>query len=180
MTNTALLRRLKIEPLDRNLHDRAAFSCGELRIDNFLKINAAGQQDRDVTKVYVIVEPPSPRVLGFYAMNAHSIDATVIPENLRKGLPSYPTFGAVYISMIGTLSELQGNGIGSYLLADALKRCIDIADRAGIFAVLLDALNDDAARLYRRIGFIDIPSEQYNRRMMISMKAVRKSAAAAA
>ena len=179
MTDTALLKRLKIEPLDRNIHDRAAFSCGEQRIDNFLKTNAAGQQDQGVTKAYVIVEPPEKRVLGFYAMNAHSIDATVIPEDLRKKLPKYPTFGAIYISMIGTHTDLQGRGMGSYLLADSLRRCIDVADKTGVLAVMLDALNDDAARLYRRIGFIDIPSEQHHRRMMISMQAVRKAYGAA-
>jgi ribosomal protein S18 acetylase RimI-like enzyme len=179
VTDLALLKRLKIEPLDRNTHDRAAFSCGNDKIDNFLKINAAGQQDQDITKAYVIVEPPSPRVLGFYAMNAHSIDATVVPEALRKKLPKYPNFSAVYISVIGTQKDLQGKGIGSILLADALKRCIEIADKAGSFAVVLDALNDDAARLYRKIGFIDIPSEQHDRRMMISMQAVRKSYATA-
>jgi ribosomal protein S18 acetylase RimI-like enzyme len=175
VTDTALLKRLKIEPLDRNVHDRAAFSCGEARIDNFLKINAGSQQDQDVTKVYVISEPPATEVLGFYALNAHKIDAGVIPEALRKKLPRYPDFGSVYISMIGTHQKYQGRGIGQFLLIDALRRCISIATNIGVTVVMLDALNDRAANLYRRVGFIDIPSEPHNRRMMMAMQKIRQA-----
>lgn len=172
MTDLALLQRLAIEPLGRQ-HDRAAFSCGVASIENFLKHSATRQQDQNVTRVFVIVEPPAKTVLGFYALNAHEIDATAIPEAQRRKLPGYPKFGAVYLSMIATTTVLQGKGIGSFLLADALKRCVAVSEQTGVMAIVLDALNDDAARLYRRLGFVAIPSEQHSRRIVIDMKTVR-------
>lgn len=50
MIDEEWLARLLIEPLDRHKYDRAAFSCGHDRIDNFLKTLATQQADKDVAK----------------------------------------------------------------------------------------------------------------------------------
>ena len=65
----------------------------------------------------------------------------------------------------------QGHGLGTYLMADFLK-IVRIADIGGGHFVVLDAINDDAARMYRRIGFIDLPKQEP--RMLMSMAKVRK------
>ena len=102
----AFLRRLTIEPLDRDKHDRAAFSSGETRVDNFLKTNAAGLQDVDSTRcVVACLTPDDPSlkagIIGFYALNAHSIDTSMLPEADRKKVGRYPTVPAIYLSVIG-------------------------------------------------------------------------------
>lgn len=176
MIDRALLGRLRIEPLDRKKHGRAAFASGESRVDNFLKTNAAGFQDLDTTRCVVACLPPDEgeaeaAIIGFYALNAHAIDTTTLPEPLRKKVGKYPTVPAVYLSVVGVHQSYQGKGIGSFLMADALKRCVTIADLAGSAFVVLDALNENAARLYRRLGFVDLPGHEP--RMLVSMKVVR-------
>lgn len=179
MIDRALLGRLRIEPLDRKKHGRAAFASGESRVDNFLKTNAAGFQDLDTTRCVVACFPPEPGqaladIVGFYALNAHGIDTTTLPQPLQKKVGKYDTVPAVYLSVVGVHQAYQGKGIGSFLMADALKRCVTIADLAGSAFVVLDALNEDAARLYRRLGFTDLPGHEP--RMLISIKAVRSAA----
>lgn len=174
MIDRAFLARIRIGPLDRKKHDRAAFSCGEERLDNFLKSMAARQQDDDHTRVYVACVDTGHAIAGFYALNAHAIDATTLPPEQRRKLPSYPTIPAIYLSVIAVGREHQGKGLGKFLLADAFKRCVSVADQIGAHFIVLDALSGRAAELYRQLGFVDLPGHEP--RMLIGMAVVRASA----
>ena len=174
----AFLERLRIEPLDRNRHDRAAFSSGEDRIDTYLRTRAAGLQDVEGTRVWVACLDDTTEIVGFYAMNAHGIDASAIPANLRRKLPTQHPIGAVFLSNIGTTADHQNKGVGSLLLADAFKNAIKAADVIGAAFIVLDALSENAARLYRRVGFVNIPEPPG--RMIIGMKQVRAAVRIAA
>lgn len=175
MIDRAFLARLRIEPLERGKHDRSGFRCGVDRVDNFLANNAARQQDDDLTRVYVACLDQSNVIAGYYALNAHAIDISTLPPALAKRLPAYPTIAAIYFSIIGFHRDHQGKGGGSFLMADAFRRCVQVADTIGAHFLVLDALNERAAKLYRELGFIDLPD--HAPRMIISMKAIRKAAA---
>jgi hypothetical protein len=125
MIDRALLARLRIEPLNRAKHDRAAFSCGEERIDNFFHKSAARQQDNDLTRVYVACLDDSDAVVAYYALNSHFIDATTLPESDRKRLPSYPSISAIFLSLVGVTTNIQGRGVGSFMMADAFEKAVE-------------------------------------------------------
>ena len=161
----ALLSRLTVEPLDRQRHDRENFSCGVERIDNFLKITAGRFTADDHGKVYVACEPPSPMVLGFFALAPHAIDIQSLSDSDRRRMPRQPTVSAIYLSMVGVTRRLQGRGVGTFLMTSALRKCLDF--------VVLDAIDDHAARLYRRLGFVELPSTCG--RMLLSMRTLRKA-----
>src|SRR5436853_7726850 len=167
MIDGAFLARIRIEALDRAKHDRKSFTCGDDRLDNFLKNTAGRQQKEDLTRVNVSCLDESVVVIGYYALNNHSIDASALPEPDRKKLPSYESIPAIYLSKVGVQRELQGHGLGQHLVGHAFKRCIEIANLSGAYFVVLDALNEDAARLYRRLGFVDLPG--HKERMLITM-----------
>jgi ribosomal protein S18 acetylase RimI-like enzyme len=173
MIDRAFLARLRIEPLDRNKHDRTAFRCGIDRVDNFLANNAARQQDADLTRIYVACLDTTNDIVGYYALNAHAIDVSTLPPALVKKLPSYPTISAIYLSMVGFHIDHQGKGGGSFLMADAFRRCAHAANIIGAHFLVLDALNERAARLYRELGFVDLPD--LAPRMIISMKVIRQA-----
>lgn len=172
-----LLARLRIEPLDRSRHDRAAFSCGEPHIDAYLKTRAAGLMDVESARAWVASLDDSPEIVGFYALNAHGIDISGLPSGVRRRLPPYHPVPAVFLSNIGVASGYQGSGIGSYILADAFARIASVADQIGAAFIVLDALNEGAARFYRRHGFIDVLDTKG--RMVIGMKQVRSAIARA-
>ncbi|QUS37985.1 GNAT family N-acetyltransferase [Tardiphaga alba] len=173
MIDRAFLARLRIEPLDRSRHERAGFHCGVDRVDNFLTNTAARQQDNDLTRVYVACLDQSDAVIGYYALNAHAIDAASLPQAMAKKLPNYPTIAAIYLSIIGFHRDHQGKGGGGFLMADAFRRCVQVADVVGAHFLVLDALNERAAKLYRELGFIDLPDHEP--RMIIGMKAIREA-----
>lgn len=173
MIDRDFLARLRIEPLDRSKHNRASFKCGVDRIDNFLQKTAARQQDDDHSRVYVACLDDGINVIGFYALNAHAIDVSSLPENLRKGLPSYPSISAIYLSLIGLDATHQRKGAGTLMMMNAFKRCVDVADIVGAHFLALDALNERAAALYRELGFMELPD--HAPRMILNMKVVRKA-----
>jgi hypothetical protein len=177
MIDRAFLARLRIEPLDRDRHDRAAFRCGVDRVDNFLANNAARLQDADHTRIYVACLDAAHTIAGYYAINAHSIDASTLPEVMVKRFPSYPTISAICLSVIGFHLDHQGRGGGTFLMMDAFKRCVEAADIVDAHFLVLDALNARAAKLYRELGLIDLPNHEP--RMIIGMKPIRKAVAAA-
>ncbi len=170
-------RHLWIEPLTPAKHERKSFSSGISRIDNFLKLSAKKQQAGDFTRVWVAVSPESQAVLGYYAINAHAIEAADLPSALTKNAPQHGRIPAAYLSMIGVDRRHQGAGLGRILLADALKRIAVAADQLGIVAVILDVLEDGGPEaterrrtFYEAIGFQPFPSRRL--RMFISIKTV--------
>jgi ribosomal protein S18 acetylase RimI-like enzyme len=154
-----------IEPLDPVKHDRAAFSCGVSQVDNFFKKTANKLSKADNVRVYTMTDDDGKSVIGFYAINTHSIHYSELPEKYAKTRPSHGNIPAAYISMIGRDEKYKGGGYGGDLLVDCLKRIAGIAEQIGTAVVLLDVLEcGDAEKTKRRIdlytgyGFQPLPS----------------------
>lgn len=170
MSDAAFLARVRVEPLGQK-HDRAAFACGDERLDNFIIKTAGRQQELDIARTYVGCLDQEFIVIAYYALNSHFIDVTTLPAEVRKKLPNYETIPAIYLSKLGVHSECQNKGLGKRLMAHAFRRCIEAADLVGAHFLVLDALNENAARLYRRLGFVDLPGHEP--RMLIKMSIIR-------
>jgi GNAT superfamily N-acetyltransferase len=66
----------------------------------------------------------------------------------------------VPLLLVGRLAvdrQWQGRGIGSALLADALRRCLAASEIAGVRGVIAHAIDELAAGFYQRHGFIHCP-----------------------
>ena len=170
---------ISIDPLDPENHDRAAFSCGTGRLDNFLKRTARKHQAGDFTRVWVATEGGRAEILGFYALNAHSLEGDDLPANLTRNAPRSGFIPAVYLSMIAVDRRHQGQGFGRVLLADALKRAA-AADQIGLKAVVLDVIEDGGPDItekrrafYAAMGFQSFPSRPL--RMFIGIETIRRA-----
>jgi predicted N-acetyltransferase YhbS len=53
----------------------------------------------------------------------------------------------------------HGRGLGTFLLYDALERVLRLRATAGVWAVVVDALDERAAAFYRHHGFEPLPGE---------------------
>ena len=49
--------------------------------------------------------------------------------------------------------SFQGRGVGTMLLANAVKRTMAISDEIGIYAMVVDAINGPSEEFYLRYGF---------------------------
>jgi ribosomal protein S18 acetylase RimI-like enzyme len=77
------------------------------------------------------------------------------------------------LARVAVDSAYQKQGLGSALLKDALLRTIAAAEIAGMRAVLLHAMSDDAKRFYVRAGFRECPVDPMM--MMITLAEVEKN-----
>ncbi len=164
MTTSEDAKRYRIEPLDPERHDRAAFCCGTKQVDNFLRRTANKLAKADNVRTFVMVGLEG-ELIGFYATSAHSVDYTELPDRFARNRPSHGSIPAAYISMIGVDSRFQGLGYGGDLLIDCLKRLAGAAAALGIAVVMLDVLDcgnpDKVAKrlaLYTSYGFIPLSS----------------------
>lgn len=167
-----------IEPFDSDKHNRKNFSCGIRQIDNYFQRTANKLAKADNVRLYVMTEPNG-TVIGFHAINAHAVSYEELPKKYGRTRPSHGDIPAAYISMIGRDRRYRGEGYGSDLLVDALKRIARAADEIGIAVVMLDVFDcGDTERtgrrkaLYAGFGFRPLPCNEF--RMFLSLATVRE------
>lgn len=159
----------RIVPLGK-AHDRDGFACGSEPLDRYLKLQARQDAQKRVAAPFVLVEPPSSRVLGFYTLSASLIAADALPAELAKKLPRYPQLPVTLLGRLAVDLGQRGKGLGEFLLMDALHRSLDAAAEIAAMAVIVDAKDKDAVAFYERYGFI--PLQRQPARLFLSMNTV--------
>lgn len=140
----------RLEPLAPG-HARASFACGVAALDRYLATQAGQDVRRRVSACYVALESVSGAVAGYYTLAASGVALTDLPADWTKRLPRYPSVPVALVGRLAIDQRFQGRQLGSALLADAAVR----AARAevAVFALVVDAKDDRAARFYRHHGF---------------------------
>jgi GNAT superfamily N-acetyltransferase len=132
-------------------HDVSRFSCGKPALDNWLKIRALSNQQKGFTVVMVIHD--GGRVVGYYGLAPTAIVPSVMPRSIRTGQPPTPV-PCLLLGQIATDAAFAGRGIGTALLQHALIRSVAGARLVGGRALVVNALDDEAADFWRRRGFL--------------------------
>lgn len=159
----------RVEPLQKS-HARDAFSCGHIALDRYLQQQARQDAKSQVAAVFVAVKPPNPMVLGFYSLSASSINAADLPPDLAKKLPRYPHLPVTLLGRLAIDQSSKGQGLGQFLLLDALYRSLQAAAAIAAMAVVVDAKDAAAAAFYERYGFKPLSASEG--RMFLPMKTV--------
>jgi ribosomal protein S18 acetylase RimI-like enzyme len=133
------------------VHDRQAFSSGAVALDRYLQMQANQDIRRHIANCFVASPAQSSVVAGYYTLSAASIPVTGLPAEQARKLPRYPVLPAALIGRLAVDRSFQGRQLGAALLFDAIARAIR-AD-AAVFALVVDAIDEAAARFYRHHGF---------------------------
>ncbi|MBW8859951.1 MAG: GNAT family N-acetyltransferase [Caulobacter sp.] len=143
-----------IQPLGSQ-HDRAAFSCGETSLDDFLKTKARKEHELNLSVPFVASPKDAPTVVaGYYTLSSLSIEMLGIPAELRKKFPKYPLVPATLLGRLARSTDFSAVRLGEWLLLDALHRALLATETVGSYAVVVDPLNDAAAAFYTLYGFL--------------------------
>lgn len=86
--------------LDTTRHERSRFACGVEALDRYLRVQAGQDARRRVAAPYVLLEPPSPAVIGFYTLSNTAVRAADLPATLVKKLPRYPVLPATLLGRL--------------------------------------------------------------------------------
>ncbi len=150
MTSTFSIKPLSSE------HDRLAFSCGVDALDRYLKTQASQDVRRHIANCFIASPTGTTIVAGYYTLAAASIPILDLPDDLTRRLPRYPVLPAALIGRLAVDHQFRKRSLGAALLFDALERTIKA--EPAMFAVVVDAKNEDVAAFYRHFGFVSFAS----------------------
>ena len=157
-----------VEPLTRS-HETAFFDCGnQPSLNDWLKRFAWTNQQNETSRTYIVHR--AQRIAGYYSIAAGAVLPEDVPPRIAKGLAKHPV-PILLLARLAVDQSEKGKGLGGALLKDALKRMANAADIVGARAVLVHALDAEAAAFYRHFNFE--PSPVSDLQLMLLMKDLR-------
>jgi predicted GNAT family N-acyltransferase len=159
----------RLDPLGKH-HDRAEFACGVESLDSYLKTQATQDMRRKANAVFVLAPESAPnKIAGYFTLCAYGLSPGAIPEAAQKYIPRYPVVSATLIGRLAISKYLQGQRLGSVLLAQALRKAYENASVVGSSMVVVDAIDDRAVRFYQAHGFVKLPESM---RLILPMRTI--------
>jgi GNAT superfamily N-acetyltransferase len=134
-------------------HEITSFDCGEPSLNSWLKSRAIKNNISGASRCFVICDKK--KVVGYYCLSAGAITRESAPKIMRRNMPDL-----LPVLVLGRLAidrKYHNKGLGSALLRDAMIRSVNVAEDAGVFAILIHALSEQAKRFYISRGFGESP-----------------------
>ncbi|MEA5468241.1 GNAT family N-acetyltransferase [Spirulina sp. 06S082] len=151
-----------------NSHQLENFSCGEEKLDIWLKRRAIKNQESDASRTIVVCNGNN--VVGYYCLCASAIKKDEAIGKVKRNIPSpIPT---ILIGRLAVDKKWQGKGIGKGLLKDAIYKALKASDIIGARAILIHAISEDAKKFYEKYGFQSSPIDPMV--LMITIQDARK------
>lgn len=158
------------EPLDLRRHSVERFACGRSSLDRWLREYAGQGQRRDMSRTFVAARPDG-EIVGYYTLVAGQVEQDQATSSVRAGTSKHFPIPICLVARLAVDRGSQGRGLGAGLLLDALRRAVGAAELVGIRAVVVHALDDEAARFYEHYSFAPLGDEP--RTLMVPLVAVR-------
>jgi GNAT superfamily N-acetyltransferase len=144
------------EPLTAS-HRLDEFQCGEPSLDEWLLRRALANQSSGASRTFVVADDGG-CVRGCYALAAGAVSHELATSKVRRNMPD-----PVPVMVLGRLAVdrgAQGRKLGAALLQDAVKRTVAVSNNAGVRALLVHALHEQARRFYEHYGFQSSPTHR--------------------
>jgi len=143
--------------------DRDLFDCRRESLNNWFRRHAWFNQVNNLSRVTVIADAASGRIVGYVTLSAGQIERAFLPKSSQRNRPEQ-----VPVMLLGQLAvdkDFQGQGLGADLLLFALRTALNVSDSVGGMGVITHPLDEALRGFYARWGFQDIPFDP--RRAMI-------------
>lgn len=141
------------QPLNTS-HLLDGFSCGDAKLDDWLKRRALPNQLSGASRTFVTTGPDG-RVYGYYAMAAGAVSHQMATGGVRRNMPD--PIPVMVLARLAVDQRAQGIKLGGALLQDAVNRAITVSEHAGVRALLVHAIHDRAKQFYEHYGFQESP-----------------------
>ncbi len=124
------------EPLGAQ-HQLEGFDCGNAALNRWLQQRALANERQGVSRTVVLCSDEGNAVIAYACLSAGAIVLAVVPGALRRNRPD----------------PLPVVVLGRALVADALRRSLAARRLIGARALLVHAIDEQAAAFYRSLGF---------------------------
>lgn len=161
-----------VEPLERH-HDVDRFECGREQLDHWIRAYAGQGQRRDTARTFVVCRAGKVEVVGYYTLVVSQVEQNEATSAVRSGTSKHFPIPVCPIARLAVARSEQGIGLGRSLLLDALQRTESASRSVAMRAVLVHALDEEAAAFYMRFGFRPASAEPMT--LMVPLEAVRQT-----
>ncbi|GGA51520.1 GNAT family N-acetyltransferase [Dyella nitratireducens] len=155
-------------PLDAD-HLLDEFDCGKQALNDWLQRYARQAQTSGSARTFVVCD--GRRVAGYFSLAVGQIDTLEAPERVRRGMGRYP-IPVVILARLAVDIAYKGRGLGIGMLQDAIRRTLNIAEQAGIRALLTHPIDTEAETFYRKFGFEPTPVRE--QQLILLLKDARR------
>ncbi len=133
-------------------HILEEFECGKPALNFWLKSRALRNQRENFTAVRVVHDHM--KVVGFYGLAPTAVTPVLLPRSIRTGQPPDPV-PCVLLGQLAVDRSYAKQGIGTGLMRHALTRTVQAAGLIGGAALIVNALDDEAASYWKAWGFVE-------------------------
>ena len=151
-------------------HRLEGFACGEPTLDEWLKRRALTNHLSGASRTFVVVDEQQ-QVMGYYAMAAGAVTHQIAPSSIRRNMPD--PVPVMVLARLAMDRRAQGQRLGAALLQDAVQRAVAVSHNAGVRALLVHALHEQARDFYLHYGFQASPIQPLT--LMLRLSAVPPS-----
>lgn len=130
------------------------FASGEASLDEWLKRRALTNQLNGASRTFVVTDPQG-RVWAYYAMAAGAVLHQMATPAIRRNMPD--PVPVMVLARLAVDHRAQGIQLGAALLQDAVHRAVIVSQNAGVRALLVHALHEQAKQFYEHYGFQESP-----------------------
>lgn len=148
-------------------HELANFDSGELSLNEWLKKRAFRNHASGASRCFVLCVGRT--VIAYYSLSAGAISHEAAPRAMRRNMPD--PLPVLLLGRLAVDSRYHNQGIGQALLRDAMLRAVNVAGDAGVFAILVHALSDQARQFYLSRGFVESPLQRMT--LLMTIETVR-------
>lgn len=164
--------------LNKSVHDRASFDCGEEELDKFIKTQAVKHMKAGISRTMVLpakVALPNQKypICSFYSITPGSISRETLPVNMAKKLPHYPV-PVFLLAQLAVHKKFHGKGLGKITLIKSFEYLWEINSYMPAYAVVVDCLTESAQGFYAKFGFEILCTYNHRIRMFLPMKTIEK------
>jgi len=151
----------------------AAFENDEPELVTYLKRWALRHQERDgLGRTWVALDEVDDerRLAGFFTLAAASLERQLVTAGALDRLPRFP-IPAVLLARLAVDRRVQGQGLGTWMFDEALRKTLMLASKGpiGVRVLVTDAKNQRAAAFYERKGLVRLTDGRWLCRMVLDL-----------
>jgi GNAT superfamily N-acetyltransferase len=157
-----------------NHHELTEFRCRSPQQTDWLRRYARQSATTGTTRVFVVTEYDSHRVVAYYAWCMAQLHTEETPGRVRKGAGRYPQPVAL-LARLGVDVDHEGAGLGAGMLQDVFARLVELSDDIGCRGLLVHAESQDARDFYTHLlsDFEESPTDPLH--LALLMKDIRRT-----
>ena len=149
------------------------FDCGYPELNQYLRQYALKNDQLSIGKTFIAITEDH-EVAGYLTISTAQVAADTLPDDVRAKLPRYPV-PAFRIGKLAVDRRFQGSGTGRWILTQAFLKAVEVSNSVGVFAVLVDAIDEKAKGFYLKYGFI--PFEAHPLTLFLPLATIKAAGA---